>query len=65
MEIETLTNRSILEQLRLILGHDTNSSLARDLDVSKQSLHQFSKQPGVDINNKMLTVLIEHIKKTK
>jgi len=65
MKKKTYTNSEIAEQLKLILGHDTGASLMRELDVSKQSLHQFCQQSGITINNKIATALILHIKSLK
>jgi len=57
------SNQKIVDKLLEILQHPTKVLLARDLGVSKQSLSQFAKQQGVDINNKIITRLISELKK--
>ena len=59
---EILPNKEIVERLLTILGH-TNASLVRELCVSKQSLNQFAKQKGIDINNKIISLLILEIER--
>jgi len=59
---EILPNKEIVERLLTILGH-TNASLVRELGVSKQSLNQFTKQKGIDINNKIISLLILEIER--
>jgi len=57
------TNEEIVEKLLAILRHPTKASLLRDLGVSKQSLSQFAKQQGIDINNKIISRLIDELEK--
>jgi len=59
---EILPNKEIVERLLAILGH-SNASLVRKLGVSKQSLNQFAKQQGIDINNKIISLLIIEIER--
>jgi len=59
---EILPNKEIVERLLTILGH-SNASLVRALGVSKQSLNQFTKQKGIDINNKIISLLIIEIER--
>ncbi|MDQ2077350.1 hypothetical protein [Marinimicrobium sp. ABcell2] len=65
MSKTVFTNQEIVDQLKILLGHETNASLMRELEVSKQSLHQFSQQTGITINNKIATALIREIKSLK
>lgn len=65
MSKKVFTNQEIVEQLKVLLGHETNASLMRELEVSKQSLHQFSQQAGITINNKIATALIREVKALK
>lgn len=62
MTKKVFTNAEIVEQLKELLEHDTSASLMRELEVSKQSLHQFTKQSAITINNKIATALIRELK---
>ncbi len=62
MPKKTFSNAEIVDQLKLLLDHDSNASLLRELEVSKQSLNQFTKQEGITINNKIATALIRELK---
>lgn len=65
MSKKVFSNVEIVDQLKSLLGHDTNASLMRELEVSKQSLHQYSQQTGITINNKIVTALIREIKSSR
>ena len=54
---EIYNNDEIVEKLIAIFRHTRRTEIIRDLDVSKQSLSQFEKQQGIDINNKIISVL--------
>jgi len=56
------SNDEIVDELLMLLDHPTKASLWQELDVSKQSLNQYAKQKGVDINNKIISMLIEKCK---
>lgn len=53
------SNEQIVEKLLALLQHPSKSSLMRDLGVSKQSISQYARQQGIDINNKIITRLID------
>jgi len=57
-------NEEIVNKLMKLLDHPTKAALLRDLDVSKQSLSQFAKQDGIDINNKIISLLIKKLSKS-
>jgi len=59
-----LNNEEIVNKMMKLLGHPTKAALLRDLDVSKQSLSQFAKQGGIDINNKIISLLIKKLSKS-
>lgn len=62
---KTYTNKEIIEELKDVLGHETQLALQEHLEVSKQSIYQFKNQKTIDINNKIATSLIKKLKSEK
>lgn len=56
-----LTNQEIIEKLKLITGSGTASELARKLGTERQNLKSYENKSTVDLNNRMLSLLIEKI----
>lgn len=61
MSKRILTNTEIIEKLKLISGSKTASELARKLGTERQNLKSYENKITVDLNNRMISLLIEHI----
>ena len=55
-----LSNEEVVEHLMEILDLPSQNALALELDVSRQSLWKYSSSDRIDINNKIITALIEY-----
>jgi len=56
-----LTNKEIIEKLKLISVSKTASELARKLGTERQNLKSYENKSSVDLNNRMITLLIDFI----
>ena len=57
-----LTNKEIVRELIRITGADSASDLARKLGTERQNLKSYENKATVDLNNRMLSLLITLIK---
>lgn len=56
-----LTNREIIEKLKVISASKTASELARKLGTERQNLKSYENKNSVDLNNRLITLLIDFI----
>ena len=61
MKKNILTNQEIIEKLKLITDSKTASELARKLGTERQNLKSYENKSTVDLNNRMLSLLIEKL----
>ena len=61
MSIDVLTNSEIIEKLKLISNSKSASDLARKLGSERQNLKSYENKNTVDLNNRIISLLIEHI----
>lgn len=61
MSQNILTNEEIIEKLKLISGSTTASELARKLGTERQNLKSFENKKTIDLNNRIISVLISII----
>jgi DNA-binding CsgD family transcriptional regulator len=61
MTKEILTNKEIIEKLKVISGSQSASELARKLGTERQNLKSYESKNSVDLNNRMLSLLIHKI----
>ena len=65
MSEKILTNKEIIEKLKLISGSKSASELARKLGTERQNLKSYENKSTVDLNNRMISLLIDVIKEDK
>ena len=58
-----LTNKEIIEKLKEISGSKSASELARKLGTERQNLKSYENKNSVDLNNRMISLLIDNIEK--
>ena len=58
-----LTNKEIIEKLKVISGSKSASELARKLGTERQNLKSYENKNSVDLNNRMISLLIDNIEK--
>ena len=61
MSNNILTNKEIIEKLKLISGSKSAAELARKLGTERQNLKSYENKSTVDLNNRMISLLIEVI----
>ena len=61
MSKNILTNKEIIEKLKLISGSKSAAELARKLGTERQNLKSYENKSTVDLNNRMISLLIEVI----
>ena len=61
MSKKILTNREIIEKLKVISNSKTASELARQLGTERQNLKSYENKNSVDLNNRMISLLIDKI----
>jgi len=61
MNKKILTNTEIIEKLKIISGSKSASELARKLGTERQNLKSYENKTIVDMNNRMISLLINHI----
>jgi hypothetical protein len=59
------TNGEIAEYLIEELALDSPSELSRRLDVTRQSISKYASKDKIDINNKVISELIDLIESNK
>ncbi len=63
MNKEILTNKNIIPKLIEITGAKSASELARRLGTERQNLKSYENKEGLDLNNRIISLLIELIAK--
>jgi len=61
MSEKILTNKEIIEKLKVISGSKSASELARKLGTERQNLKSYENKNSVDLNNRMISLLIDNI----
>lgn len=56
--VPILYHDEIVDRLKKIFDLSTDTQLARYLDITKQSLNNFTSRSGLDINNKIISHLL-------
>ena len=65
MPAKELSNREIIEFIKKHFDQKNDSAAARLLDIDRQSIHGFGSKDKIDINNKIISLLIDHIQQLK
>ncbi len=63
MSKNILTNKEIIEKMKIISGSKTAADLARKLGTERQNLKSYENKCTVDMNNRMISLLIDCIEK--
>ncbi len=63
MSNNVLTNAEIIERLKSISNSKSASDLARRLGTERQNLKSYENKSTVDLNNRIISLLIEHIER--
>jgi len=61
MSKKILTNKEIVEKLKIIFSSKSASGLARMLGTERQNLKSYENKSSVDLNNRMISLLIDKI----
>ena len=61
MSKNILTNKEIIEKLKLISGSNSAAELARKLGTERQNLKSYENKSSIDLNNRMISLLIDKI----
>ena len=61
MSKNILTNKEIIEKLKLISDAKSAAELARKLGTERQNLKSYENKSTVDLNNRMISLLIDVI----
>ncbi|MFC1589431.1 hypothetical protein ACFL3P_04070 [Pseudomonadota bacterium] len=61
MSKKILTNKEIIEKLKVISDSKSASELARKLGTERQNLKSYENKNSVDLNNRMISLLIDII----
>lgn len=65
MAEDILTNKEIIDKLKVISASRTASELARKLGTERQNLKSYENKNTVDLNNRMISFLIEIIERNQ
>lgn len=65
MSEKILTNKEIIEKLKVISDSKSASELARKLGTERQNLKSYENKSTVDLNNRMISLLIGVIEQGK
>ena len=63
MNKKILTNKDIIPKLIEITGVKSASELARRLGTERQNLKSYENKEGLDLNNRIISLLIQMIEK--
>jgi len=58
MSKNILTNKEIIEKLKVISGSKSASELARKLTAERQNLKSYENKNTLDLNNRIISLLI-------
>ena len=61
MSEKILTNKEIIEKLKVISDSKSASELARKLGTERQNLKSYENKITVDLNNRMISMLVDKI----
>ncbi len=64
MSSHLLTNPEIIERLKVISNSRSSSDLARKLGTERQNLKSYESKTTVDLNNRIISLLLAHIEET-
>jgi hypothetical protein len=64
MRRKILTNKEIIEKLKSISFANSASELARELGTERQNLKSYENKNTIDLNNRIITLLIEHLEES-
>lgn len=62
MKIRILTNRDIIDKLKIISGASTGSALAKELGTERQNIRAYENKETKDLNNRIISYLLALIK---
>ncbi len=62
MNNKVLTNSEIIEKLKVISDSKSAAELARILGTERQNLKSFESKKSTDLNNRIISLLMEKIK---
>ena len=61
MSENILTNKEIIEKLKLISDSKSAAGLARKLGTERQNLKSYENKKSSDLNNRIISFLLGHI----
>ena len=61
MSKNILANEEIIEKLKLISGSKSAAELARKLGTERQNLKSYEVKSTIDLNNRIISLLIDKI----
>jgi len=56
-----LSGAEIIEKLKIISASKSSSELARKLGTERQNLKSYENKNSIDLNNRIISLLIEYI----
>jgi len=62
MSQKILTNKEIIKKLKSISGIESASELARQLGTERQNLKSYENKQSVDLNNRIISLLMRLMK---
>ncbi len=62
MSQKILSNKEIIKKLKSILGVKSASELARQLGTERQNLKSYENKKSVDLNNRIISLLMRLMK---
>ena len=62
MSQKILSNKEIIKKLKSILGVKSASELARQLGTERQNLKSYENKKSVDLNNRIISLLVRLMK---
>ncbi|MBC8551915.1 MAG: hypothetical protein H8D23_19885 [Candidatus Brocadiales bacterium] len=65
MEKDILSNQDIIQKLKLVTNSKSASELARRLGTERQNLKSFESKKSIDLNNRIISLLINNIEKVE
>ena len=61
MSDSILSSAEIIEKLKIISASKSASELARKLGTERQNLKSYENKNSIDLNNRIISLLIEYI----
>lgn len=56
-----LSNKQIIERLKIISDSKSASELARRLGTERQNLKSYENKKSTDLNNRIISLLLDHM----